>query len=213
MKGVTIGGLHSFRDLKLVMLEGKEIGSPEVKENRVEIEGADSDLDLTEFFGEPKYKNVMHKFPFSFAGPIGDFLSHVSAIKNAIHGKKLPIILDDDPAFFYRGRIHVLPATTVRNIGYVTIEAICEPYKYKISPTVVTRAITGSADITLTNSRKRAVPTITTTATMTFAFGGGSWTVSAGSFTIPELELVEGDNIVTVTGTGTVTFTWEEGSL
>lgn len=213
MKGVTIGGLHSHRDLKLILLEGKEIGSPDVKENRIEIEGADSDLDLTEFFGEPKYKNVMHKFPFSFAGPIGDFLSHVSAIKNAIHGKKLPIILDDDPAFFYMGRIHVLPATTVRNIGYVTIEAICEPYKYKVQPTIMSVTVDGTQAITLTNSRKRSVPTITTTATMTFAFGGGSWTVGAGSFTIPELELVEGDNIVTVTGTGNVTFTWEEGSL
>ena len=213
MKGVTFGNLHSYRDLKLIMLEGKEIGSPDVKENKIEIEGADSDLDLTEFFGEPKYKDMPHKFPFSFAGPIGDFLSQYSQIKNAIHGKKLKIILDDDPAFFYVGRIRVLPATTVRNIGYVTIETICEPYKYKINPTVVTRAITGSTDITLTNSRKRAVPTITTTATMTFAFGEGSWTVGTGSFTIPELELVEGDNIVTVTGTGNVTFTWEEGSL
>jgi hypothetical protein len=48
---------------------------------------------------------------------------------------------------------------------------------------------------------------------MTIAFGDGIWTNSAGTYTIPELELVEGDNTVTVTGTGTITFTWQEGSM
>ena len=39
------------------------------------------------------------------------------------------------------------------------------------------------------------------------------WTLSAGSYMLPELELVEGDNFVTATGTGTVTFRWREGEL
>jgi hypothetical protein len=77
----------------------------------------------------------------------------------------------------------------------------------------VTKAVNGTEVITLTNSRKHAVPSVTTTAAMTIAFGDGIWTTSAGTYTIPELELVEGDNLVSVTGTGDVTFAWQEGSL
>ena len=48
---------------------------------------------------------------------------------------------------------------------------------------------------------------------MTIAFGGGSWTVGAGTFTIPELELFAGANNITVTGTGNIVFAWQEGEL
>ena len=67
--------------------------------------------------------------------------------------------------------------------------------------------------ITLVNSRKRVVPSITTTDSMTITFGGTSTIVNAGTFTIPTLELVEGNNTVTVTGTGNITFTYQEGGL
>ena len=134
-------------------------------------------------------------------------------IKNALHGQKLRIILDDDPGFYYVGRCYVSPYTNEKGIASVDVECECEPYKYKLTKTVVTRTVSGAADITLTNGKKRAVPEITATAAMTFVFGDGSWAKAAGTFVIPELELMEGSNRVTVTGTGTVTFTWQEGDL
>jgi hypothetical protein len=82
-----------------------------------------------------------------------------------------------------------------------------------LNKTVATQAVNGTTVITLTNARKRAVPEITTTAAMTIVFGDGAWTPSAGTFTIPELELAEGDNLVSVTGTGQITFAWTEGSM
>ena len=212
MKGITFGELHSYRDLNLILSE-KEIGAPHVKAKLIEIEGADGTIDLTDFFGEPKYGDVTHKFTFSTIVPRNDFLSQYSMIKNALHGQKLRIVLDDDPSFYYVGRCYVSSFTNEKNIGKITVECECEPYKYKLNKTVVTQAVSGTKDITLTNSRKRAVPSITSTAAMTIVFGDGSWTVGAGTFTIPELELVEGENIVTVTGTGTITFTWQEGGL
>jgi len=212
LKGITFGNVHSYKDLKLI-LTSKEIGSPAVKTNKVDIPGADSALDLTDFFGEPKYEDVTHKFEFTTIEPQSDFLTQYSSIKNAIHGKKVRIILDDDPTFFYWGRCFVSGFTNEKGIGTVSVECECEPYKYKLAATVVTQAVAGTKVITLTNSRKRAVPTITTTAAMTIAFGNGSWANGAGTFTIPELELMEGNNTVTVSGTGTITFTWNEGGL
>lgn len=196
-----------------MILGTKEIGAPSVKTKELEIEGADGILDYTDFFDGPKYGNVTHKFTFSTIIPRSDFLSQYSLVKNALHGQKLRIVLDDDPGFYYVGRIYVSSFTDEKGIGQITVECDCEPYKYKTAKTVVTRAVDGTDTIVLTNSRKRAVPEITTTAAMTIVFGDGSWANSTGTFTIPELELVEGDNLVSVTGTGEITFTWQEASM
>lgn len=212
MKGITFGEYHSYDDLNLI-LKSKEIGSPPVKEKKIEVEGADGDLDLTGFFGEVKYSNVRHKFNFSTLVAPSEFLTLFSKVKNAIHGRKMRIVLDDDPHFYYYGRLHVSNFTNEKNIGIISVECDCEPYKLKLEQTVLRKTVNGSEIVTLTNSRKRAVPTITTTASMTLAFGGGSWTANAGTFRIPELELTEGENVITVTGSGTITFTWQEGEL
>jgi phage-related protein len=212
MKGVSFLGFHSFRDLH-ILRTGKEIGSPDAKRYTIDIEGSDGELDLTDFFGETKFLNVQHRFDFESIQPRNEQLSQFTDIKNKIHGKKGRIILDDDPSFFYVGRCFVSPYKDEKGIGRISIECDCEPYKYRMEKTVVTKAINGTETVNLTNGRKRAVPTITTTADMTISFGEGIWTNRAGTFTIPELELVEGENLVTVTGTGNITFTWQEGDL
>ena len=215
-KGITFGTYHSYRDLKLLLLAGKEIGSPEVKRMTIDVEGADGTLDYTDFFGEPKYNDVTHKFPFAIMEPKEDLLSHYSQIKNVLHGRKMRIILDDDSASFYVGRLAVLPLSIDRNIGYMTIEAVCEPYKYKLAKTTVTRAVNGTDNIVLTNARKRAVPevTITTSTSLNIRYGNGLiWDLGPGSYTLPELELKAGNNTVTVTGTGQIAFSWQEGEL
>lgn len=215
MKGITFGNYHSYRDLNMV-LKSKEIASPAVKVRKIEIEGADSALDYTDFFGEAKYEDMKHKFEFSTIAPQSEFLSQFSVVKNALHGKKERIILDDDPLFYYMGRLHISPLTTEKGIGYVTIEAECEPYKYKLEKTVVTQAVDGTVDVNLTNLRKRAVPEvlIETDGAIQIVFQQGNvWDLGSGSYTLPELELAEGENIVTLTGTGTVTFTYQEAGL
>jgi phage-related protein len=215
MKGITFGNIHSYRDLRLI-LESKEMGSPAVKVRKVDVEGADGALDYTDFFGEAKYENATHKFTFSTIVPQEEFLSQFSQVKNALHGRKVRIILDDDPTFFYLGRLSVSPFTSSKAVGKLTVEADCEPYKMKISPTVITKTISGSLTFNLPNSRKRVVPEVKIAAEsgLNIVYQVGNvWDLSSGTYTLPELELVEGNNTVTVTGTGTISFTWQEGEM
>lgn len=215
MKGIRFGSFHSFDDLHLILTE-KEMGAPAVKTQKIDIEGADGALDLTDFFGEPKYEDVTHKFQFASIVPYSEFLTQYSTIKNAIHGKKMRVILDDDPLFYWMGRCHVSGFANDRNIGQVQIECDCEPYKLKLDKTVVTQAVSGTKVISLTNGRKRAVPevAIQTSGTMNITYKDGYvWDLGPGSYTLPELELVHGVNMLTVTGTGSITFTWQEGDL
>lgn len=215
MKGVSFLGFHSHRDFHL-LLTAKEIGAPEVKRQTIDIAGADGELDFTDFFGEPKYQNVQHRFTFETIQARNDQLPQFADIKNKIHGKKGRIVLDDDPSFFYVGRCNVSKYTSEKGIGRITVECDCEPYKYKMDETVVTQAVDGVADVTLTNARKRAVPlvTIETDTSLNIVYQQSNiWDLASGTYTLPELELVEGDNIVRVTGTGAITFTWREAAL
>ena len=214
MEGITFGSFHSFNDLHLLLIS-KEIGSPEVKVDKIDVPGADSALDLTDFFGGPKYEDVKHKFTFSTIYPQSEFLSLFSAVKSAIHGKKMRVILDGDPLFYYVGRCHVSAFTNDKNIGNVTVECDCDPYKYKLEKTVVSKTINGTETISLKNGRKKAVPevVIATDASIRIVYQGNIWDLGSGSFTLPELELTEGANSVSVTGVGNITFTWQEGDL
>lgn len=136
MKGITFGNLHSYRDLNLILAE-KVIGAPTPKTELIEIPGSDGVLDFTEFFDGIKYNNRKLSFGFSTMVPQSEFMSLFSAVQNALHGQKLTIILDDDPEWYYIGRISVSEWKAERLTGKLTIDCDCEPYKYRMSSQAV----------------------------------------------------------------------------
>ena len=213
MKGIKFDNFHSFTEWGLILSE-KDIKSPKPKTKEVDIAGGDGVLDYTEYFGGVKYENRQLSFKFSKANIVPDgFLALFSVVQNALHGKKMQVILDDDPANYYFGRVAINEWKSNKRVGEIVIEVDAEPYKLKVAETVITQAVTDSAEITLTNSRKPVVPTITTTAAMNITFGSFTAAVQAGTFRLPELQLAEGQNAVTVTGEGNITFRYRQGSL
>ena len=215
MKGIMFGNYHSWNDFQLI-LASKTIGTPSPKTETIDIPGGDGVLDLTEFFGETKYDNRKLSFEFSSMVIPSEFMTQFSTVQNALHGKKMTIKLDDDPDWYYLGRISVSEWKADRNIGKLVVDCDCEPYKYQIGTTEVYRSISGTSSFTLPNSRRRAIPTvkITSSSGLTITYGSGKvWTLASGSYLLPELELVEGDNPITVTGTGSITFTYTQGTL
>lgn len=213
MKGVTFGDFHSWDDFSLI-LNSKSIGSPEAKTTTVEIPGADGVLDISEYFGEVKYKNRKLSFDFSTIVPKSEFLNLFSVIQNSIHGKRIRIVLDDDPDFYYLGRISVSDWKATKSIGKITIDCDCEPYKYRMNKTVISVNVTDTATVLLPNLRKRAIPTFTSTAAIQIEFGESTYSIStAGTFTVPEIMLTAGSNEITFTGTANVTVEYQEGGL
>ena len=80
MNGVQFGAVHSYSNLNLLLTK-KEIGSPTIKTREIEIEGRDSVLDLTEFFGGVNYGNRKLKFEFSTLETLDSF----TEIQNALY--------------------------------------------------------------------------------------------------------------------------------
>jgi hypothetical protein len=92
-----------------------------------------------------------------------------------------------------------------------------KPYKLEQFETAITVLPTGTATVTLTNTRMPVVPTITTSAemTLTITIAGVVYTINlaAGSHVVPLLVLTEGDTEIGITGTGSITFTYRKGAL
>lgn len=213
MKGLYFDDLHSFEEFSLYLIS-KEIGAAEVKTEYVEVLGADGQLDLTEAFGEVKYKDRKLKFTFSTMETGADWVTVYSNVLNSLHGRKKKITLDDDPDYYYLGRIKVSEYQSSKRIGTIVIEITCEPYKYKQSKTVISRVINGTSTIDFYNGRKTVAPTFITTAAVQIIQGAKTYSI-AGSGTYDELGIVfkQGINTLTFSGTTTITIEYQEGDL
>jgi hypothetical protein len=99
------------------------------------------------------------------------------------------------------------------NIDIATITATCDPYKYKLSPTVKEFDVSGSLSVTLPNDRMPTVPMVTTDAEITIQFGESTIVFPAGTRKAPALLLLEGENQLTLTGSGHIKFEYQEGAL
>ena len=212
MKGVKFGDFHSWNDFSLILSE-KTIGSPSPKTETIDIPGGDGVLDLTEFFGEVRYNNRPLEFVFSTKVPQSEFLALFSRVQNALHGQKMRIVLDDDPEWYYVGRITVSEWKANKAIGKLTIDCDCEPYKTKINETVVVAEVTEETTVILPNSKKRVVPTIDITGTVNLTYGVNFYALSEGRYDLPAVLLENGNNSILLSGSGTATFTYLERGL
>lgn len=213
MKGIKFGNYHSYDDFSLILSQ-KTIGTPSPKVETIDIPGGDGVLDLTDFFGEVKYNNRNLSFDFSTMVPPEQFMDLFSRVQNALHGQKMQIILDDDAEWYYTGRITVSEWKAEKNIGKLTIDCDCEPFKTRHGDTVIFQAVEGTeATVILPNGIKPVVPIIDITGNINLTFGTNFWALSEGRYELPAVKLVNGENTILVEGTGTATFTYRERGL
>lgn len=213
MTGLLIGNKHTYDDFGMKMLSFT-ISAPKIIEEKIEVPGRAELLDLSEFFGKILYKErtLNAEFDVEEINP-NVFANRFQAICNYMHGISHEIVCDQDDQFYYKGRISV-SYTQINSIFYkIKLSATVSPYKYKLTPTIVSEFIADQAQIICPNLRKEVVPTITTDADFQIEFDGESYSISAGENIIPEILFRAGDNILTCTGSGTITFTYQEGSL
>lgn len=208
--GVKFGEKHSIDDWDLLMIN-KSIGDAEPKTIEVDVPGANSKLDLSEWTGEVLYNNRTLIFNFDIYDSPSNWWNLKRQITNYLHGKKLKIILDQDNSYYYYGRCKVTEFSNETTVAHITIECDCEPFIYKNE--ITTKTITGTGTLNLSNAKKRVMPTITSSESMQFTFEDKIFTVN-GTLQSPDIILKEGDNIFEViSGAGTLTVTYQEGEL
>ena len=230
MQTVTFGTKNSYDDFGLILTD-KDIGFPEPKLEEVDVIGADGVIDLSEVLNDDiKYKTRKLQFTFTVLKGNKYWASTVADVANYLHGKKLRIQMDFDPAYYYTGRVKINSFKTSKRLCTITIDAECEPYRLDINGNgekwlwdtfsfqngfIRVNAVTvnGSLQVNLQNQRKIVSPTFTCSTAMTVTFDGVTYNLPKGKTQVLGIRLQYGTNYVTFKGNGTVKIEYQRGAL
>lgn len=193
------------------------IGAPPARTHYVEVPGRDGALDFSDYFGAAQYDD--RKLTMETGLVIDDRYAQEDKIRNALHGERLRIILSDDAAHYFTGRVSVGELSKTAGIGKLTLTATCDPWRRKTQRTLVTAALAEEyAALTLTNERMPAIPTIRATVAATILFDDTEYAIEADrEYRNTALMLSAGNNAISVKSTngaaGQITFDYLEGKL
>jgi len=192
------------------------IQAPQPKIYTVEIPFSSHVIDLTESFGEVAYQQRQVNFTLEKLRPKDTWYQDYSNFVNQYNGRLVQLVAPYDDSYYFKGRVSVAPMRRGDHLSF-DVSVLCEPYRYKQYETVVNLTVTtgGTLSTVLINSRKRVIPTITVSASTQVVFGSTSTAISAGTYTLTNIVLVEGDNPITFNAANgtTITITYQEGAL
>ena len=235
MFGVTFGDKHSYRDWKLIPKSRPVISPPAPKTNYISVPEADGSLDLTEgLSGEVKFEDRTITFEFVVIEARKRWSRIYSDIMNYLHGKRMKIVLDEDPKYYYLGRLQVNEWESDKKTSTITITGPVEPYKYDLWGSLdpwewnpfnfeedVIREyddleVYRSLEFTIVGSRKSVVPTFIVSsngAGMQVTFEGVTYNLQDGSNRVVNIVIKDGEHTLVFTGMGTVSIDYRGGSL
>ena len=233
--GVTFGNFHSWEDWGLYLKSRPSVAPPVPKTAFDDLIGADGSLDLTEALtGDVKYGPRDLHFEFTTIDAREGWFNTFSAVLNAIHGRRLRIVIDEDPEYYYEGRVTVNEFQSNKYTGTIVIDAVCDPYKYAITntaddwlwdpfnfetgiirPYASIDVLAAGTSVNVVGSRKKSVPTIKCSVPgMYVTFGSNTYELAEGNNKIYGIQLGEGVNVLNFYGAdGNVEINYRPASL
>jgi hypothetical protein len=236
--GAYINGIHTFKDLGLVTGNNDVVGEAEVMTNYVTVPGSNKRIDLTESItGYVPYERRELKFELGTKTDRVKWPILVRKISNIFHGRKVKVILDSEPDYYFEGRAKVKDTDRSTKICTCLMEIDCDPYKYdrfssledwewdsfnfetgvirdsykdiKVAGNTVQKFIEGSAmPVTL----KCIVSNVTGSANFV-ACNGKAYSLKEGENRFPDVLIGEEGVDLYFTGTYTVSINYRGGSL
>lgn len=210
-----------FDDISMLscgwLRESVDFPAPQPQNDILTVPGRNSPIRYAEALGRISYQPREFTVVLSMLGTHAGFIERSSDMVNRFNGRLVHVTKREDPEVYAVGTLLIQPSyDPLTAKGILTISCTdADAYLYHVTETV--QSVTGSAAIVLDNDFMPVVPTVTTTAqtTLSWSVSGDLFikTLSAGTWTIPELELQAGSNTITVSGAGTTTFRYREGRL
>lgn len=133
--GITIDGKHTSEfGLKMTSMY---IPQPEPKISRISIPGASGSIDLSEITGEIHYEDREGlQFEFDLMDESYEaWAIATSEISMWIHGKKVKVVLDNDPGYYYLCRLNVDSKKDNPVLSKITLKGTADPFKYDVQAT------------------------------------------------------------------------------
>ena len=223
--GVTIGGYHTYKDWGLV-LTSASLPNPTAKTTYVDIPGASGTIDLTEAAGGIAYNDRTISLTLFASDDVMHRCTRNGVIANAIHGKRLKIIMDTDLSHYYLGRVNFDSWEIDSKVGTLSFTITCDPWRYDLMDSsepwmwspfsfvdgVTTDGLTdisisGTESFNIVSSAGTVYPVIISTASIKAKIDDGSYiTIAANDESKQwDLPITAGSHKLTLSGTATVT--------
>ena len=236
MDGVLFGDKHSYRDWGLILKSRPEISPPVSKTVYVDIPGSDGIIDLTESLtGEVKYNNRTIKCEFWVTDAKNRWTDIYSAIMDYLHGQHMRIVFDEDPIYYYIGRLQVNEWKSQIAVSTITIEGNAEPYKMEMFSSLedwewdsfnfetgIIREynnlrVDGTLTFTIPGTRKSIIPAYTVVSDdgtgLKVKFNGVTYDLPDGTTRVVNIVIKSGENTLEFMGSGTVSIDYRGGRL
>lgn len=236
MNGVTFGDKHCERDWGIFLMPRPSISPPSAKTVFVELPGGNGQLDLSDSLtGDIAYDTRTIQCHFLVKPPSSRWSAVYSEVMDYLHGKRMKIVFDEDPNYYYVGRVEVNQWESDRANSTLTIDATCDPFKYECASSLedwkwdpfcfedgVIREyadlrVDGTYTLMISGSRKPIVPTFLVTpddgSGLQVTFEGKTYSLQDGSSRAPDLVIREGEHELLFTGNGTVSVDYRGGRL
>jgi phage-related protein len=135
--------INTWEDWGLIPTSRPTFSMPKKKKRTIEIPGMDGTFNVSKALGELFYENREGSFEFIVDDPYNydspseferrQWQNLYSEIANAIHGKAVRIILEDDPRYYYIGEMTVNEWKSDPAYSVVVLDYEVDPYKYSLS--------------------------------------------------------------------------------
>lgn len=231
-QSVSINGIDMLSTYRMALANRHCVQPPVPKTIYQDIPGADGSLDLsTAIAGRIIYERRVITLNFGCGYPMDKWPEVFSEILRNFHGREGKLIFDDDPMYYYAGRMTVSEYSRARTLGTFTISVNADPYKYELTASDedwlwdsfsfekgVIRdykelEVNGSLSLTVPGTQRWVIPEITVSASMTVSYEGKNHELKQGTNKIYDIVIKEGENMLMFTGTGTVTISYRGGIL
>lgn len=196
--------------------------SPAVpKSNIVEVPASDILLDLSTALtdGEPRYSP--RTLTVTLESSEGDRLARkgrIDTMINELNGRRVHIVLPDDGRHYLIGTLSLSELYNDPAHCSVQVTATCEPWKYSDEETTHTiQAVAEEKGSSIINSgRLSVVPSVEITGgdvNLRFLTNAATWSLSPGTYYLPDLYLTPGTHRVRYSGTGQIIIKYREAVL
>lgn len=236
MNGVTFGNKHSYRDWGLFLKNRPVISPPTPKTIYVNIPGSDGVIDLTESLtGDVKFNNRTITCEFVVLDARNKWSNIYSEILDYLHGQQMKVRLDEDPTYYYIGRLQVNEWKSDKVTSTIVIEGNVEPYKMEMFSSLedwewdsfnfetgIIRdykeiRVNESLTFTIEGRRKSVVPSFTVVSDdgsgLQVRFNGTTYDLPDGTSRVLNVVIKNGTNTLYFTGNGTVSIDYRGGRL
>ena len=229
---VKINDIDMYDTYKMALRDRHCVQPPVPKTYFQDIPGADGSLDLSEAIaGRVVYDRRPITLNFGCGYPINKWSALFSDILKNFHGRMGKIIFDDDPAYYYIGRMTVSDYNRAAALGTFTIVVDADPYKYELTSgeedwlwddldfeTGIIReygdlSVNGEYTLIIDGTEKWIIPEFIASADMTVVFLGHEYQIRAGTNKIYDIVIKEGENTLKLKGYGTVSVKYRGAML